>query len=560
MTDPTSSANGVSHSPLHMNGDSRTAPTIENDNALFWQMPVDGGHVSEVMTHPPLPSRGELGDETARLLHELSDRHGDSDGGNRPYQAWYLRWFYHTRALASQHELEAVVQEVNEATTHYAALLRESDAVSSATRSDAARIESNSQPIGTVPDDEPSGQRASLEALLVRARHDFTKAAARAGLFIDTAQPTTPEDSGDETKRRGAYICPTRVEKSLHDMAPTLPELAGTHGLRYPKSEWDGEEAESASGFKGFLARFSAGVLPIAPFILGLMVALCLGSVSGLVDIEDLVRRPDLAKVLKFMLAVALGGIVVTVLGKATESTMRILFEHLNSFSFPKRTEPLSREEKAQNAPTPRRRKSIVWVCVGALLFFGVAEAVAEGTGLLVLNDLRVANLSQAAQRQYRANPIPAPMFYLVGVLFSGAFLFYKGTDSWRKSELETLRPWLERRRQEWLEDKRASDEIRHLFELSYLIEQMESRRHELRVRLDNARATAVSETEMLHAMIEWLVSQRERMPLPTLHLISTFDAPTAKRLSNAGSLPNGGPSDESPDGLNGTILNDKAR
>lgn len=250
-----------------------------------------------------------------------------------------------------------------------------------------------------------------------------------------------------------------------------------------------------------------------------------MGSVSGLVDIDALVRLPTVAGAFKFVLAILLGGIIVLVLGKGTEATMRILFDHLNTYRLPGEAPSLSVEGRSAWSPSPRRRKNVVVLAVGTLFLFALAEIAAEGTGLRVLNDLRLANLSQDARDIYYAHPIPTAMFYLVGVLFSGAYLFYKGSDSWRKSELETLRPWFERKRQEWLERKRASVEVRRLIQLAHLIEQMESHRAALGARLDRARAAAVSEAELLHAMVEWLVNQRDPMPMPTLHVINAFDS-----------------------------------
>lgn len=517
----------------HSDGASGIAGVLRT--AMFWQKPLEDGSAGGITTHPPLPSHDNQRDATSRLIHELAGFHTKADRDDFAYQGWYLRWFYETRAVAAQRELEDVVAEVQGATRRYAALLQETPAFSPESRQAAAQVLAEES-------DSPGAAGASLDALLVRARHDFTDAAATAAIPVDTGAArvvtVAPLATGKKLKKGapdvsvaapageagGGFIGPTRVEEALDRAAPTHPEIAGLFHLRFPGSEWNGDEAESAGGWRGFMARFAAGLLPMAPLVLGLMVALCLGSVSGLVDIDALVRMPTAASLFKFVLAVLLGGIIVLVLGKGTESTMRILFDHLNTHRLPGDAPSLSVEGRSAWSPSPRRRKSVVVVAVTTLFLFAFAEVAAEGTGLRVLNDLRLANLSQDARDIYYAHPIAPAMFYLVGVLFSGAYLFFKGSDSWRKSELETLRPWFERKRQEWLEGKRASVEVRRLIQLAHLIEQMESHRAGLGARLDRARAAAVSEAELLHAMVEWLVNQRDPMPMPTVHVIQDFD------------------------------------
>lgn len=330
------------------------------------------------------------------------------------------------------------------------------------------------------------------------------------------------------------------------------------HHLRYPQAEWHGDSHESSGGLARMLSGLSNAMLPLAPLVLGLMVALCLGSVSGLLDIEDLTRRPDVAKVFKFALAVLLGGVIVSVLGKGMEATIRILFDHL---SVPYQPAPkVSSDEEGFRAlrsfrihtpPTPRRRRLVVAGCVLMLISFAIAEAVAEGTGLKTLNDLRIANMSQLQQRQYQANPIATWIFYLIGVLFSGAYLYYKGTDTWRRSELEAMKPWLARQRQEWLEHQRGEPGVKSLFQLAYLIEQMEAKREQLSLRLDNARAAAVSEAELLHAMLEWVVYSHGAMPMPTLHLIKSFGVDGANGVNGNGAS-NGAPADVARAGVGG--------
>lgn len=517
-------------------------------DASFWQRPLDAGGLSETYWHPPLPAHSSLDAGTTALLHEIAELHARSgpDGEGKTYQSWYLRWFYETRARAAQRELEDVIAEVHCATRNYATLLRDSDAASAPSRAAADNA---------LLDETPQSPDVTLDVLLARARHDFTDAAAAAGLYVVTAAtveaqeprgapnatsrtntdlsaPDGTSQSSSRTSVPNGQISPQRVEEALREAAPRPAEVAGMYRLRYPQSEWHGDEP--MRGGHNWLDRLTASLLHLAPLVLGLMVALCLGSVSGLVDIEDITRRPDAAKVFKFLLAVGLGGVVVAVLGKATEATMRILFDHLVASPLPQSnsapaaaaTGDLYQEAKLfrdNTPPAPRRRKLAVGVCLATLLLFGIAETVAESTGLRTLNDLRLANMSQAQLRQYNQNPIPPVIFYLVGLLFSASYLFYKGSETWRRGELEMLRPWLERRRQEWIEEQRRKPEIQKLFQLAYLIEQMEARRHELRIRLDNARAAAVAEAELLHAMLEWIVNQRETMPMPTQHLVRSF-------------------------------------
>lgn len=516
-------------------------------DSSFWQRPLDQAGLSDTIWHPPLPAHRSSQKAVTDLLDELARAHGGQDaegaswgGEARPYQAWYLRWFFETRAQAAQRELEDVLAEVRASARSYASLLQESRATSDQSRQAADVALRDQATLAQTPE-------ITLDALLARARHDFTTAAAEARLYVETAA-SVPEAAPSPAKAArsgkaeeaastsvanapaGGHISPRLVEEALDRAAPNMPEVAGMHHLRYPQAEWHGDNSESQGGLGRLLAGLSSTMLQLAPLVLGLMVALCLGSVSGLLDIEDLTRRPDAAKIFKFVLAVLLGGVVVSVLGKGMEATVRTLFDHL-SMPFQAAPKVGSDEEgfralrafRIHTPPTPRRRRTIVAACVLLLIAFAIAEAVAEGTGLKTLNDLRIANMSQVQQRQYQANPIAMWIFYLIGVLFSGAYLYYKGTDTWRRSELEAMKPWLARQRQEWLEHQRGEPGVKSLFQLAYLIEQMEAKRDELSLRLDNARAAAVSEAELLHAMLEWVVYSHGAMPMPTLHMVKSF-------------------------------------
>ena len=523
-----SSSNGASNGAANgsSNGSSNGIP-LDLKDAMFWQNPLEEGFAGGITTHPPLPSHKMHGDAAAQLIGELAQLHAQDKRENWKYQSWYLRWFYTTRAEAAQRELEDVVAEVSNTTRRYALLLSEENALSPASRDAATRVAREA------PTESPGIAGATLDSLLVRARHDFTDAAATAAIYVDTTaefgQPeldeNAPATEASKPPLPGGFISPVRVEQALDNAAPKLDEIAGMYHLRYPKAEWEGEPGEQAPGLRGWFTRLTATFLPLAPFILGLMVALCLGSVSGLVDLDALARQPDAVGIAKFVLSVLLGGTIVLVLGKGVEAIMRILFDHLATFRLPNEPSPaFTVEGRKAWSPAPRRRKGVVIVALLALTLFAGAEMVAEGTGLSILNKIRVSNTSKQEQIRYEADPIPEFMFYLVGLLISGAYLFYKGSDIWRRSELEAFSPWLQFKRQEWIEEKRASSQVSRLFQLAYLIEQMEAHANRLSAKLDNARAAAVSEAELLHAMLEWIVNAREAMPTPTLHVIETFD------------------------------------
>jgi uncharacterized protein YukE len=539
-------SNGAASSNGHANGAGGAAL-----DSSFWQFPVNQARFSDVFWHPPLPAHRSSQEATTELINEIARAHSDADSGwggeAKPYQGWYLRWFFETRAQAAQRELDDVVAEVRSTSRSYASLIREARASSALSRHAADEVLRHE---ASAHESSPEAAETTLDAMLARARHDFTDAAALAGLYVETSEsvPASTSDAASAgAATRAGHISPCLVEEALDRTAPSTPEIAGMHHLRYPQSEWHGDNADSQGGLQRFFAGLSSLALSVAPLVLGLMVALCLGSVSGLLDIEDLTRRPDAAKVFKFVLAVALGGVIVTVLGKGMEATIRTLFDHLSTPFLPSPSIDASEQNgfrsleafRAHTPPAPRRRRVIVAGCVLLLLAFAIAEAVAEGTGLKTLNDLRIANMSQVQQRQYNASPIPLWVFYLVGALFSGAYLYYKGTDTWRKSELETMKPWLARQRQEWFERQRSQPSVQALFQLAYLVEQMEAKREELRLRLDNARASAVSEAELMHAMVEWVVYSHGQMPMPTLHLVRSFgldESGPEGRVSNGAS------------------------
>ena len=219
-----------------------------------------------VFWHDPNRRRDEV-----RWLEPPLDLEDGSGDGNRaealltelrrvlpglPLTTWRLLWKYYTLARAATHDLLALERECRHA-------LAARNRVAEQRR---AEIEAELRQL--------KEQRQSVEQELNEALPQFAEAAARAGIECE------PD--------------PEKVQHALYDAAPTIDELAGRYGI-----------GPATDGKQSPLHRVLAALFSIlAPIVSGFVLALCLGTLVGILSLTDLQRNDRIGSLL---LAAGLG-------------------------------------------------------------------------------------------------------------------------------------------------------------------------------------------------------------------------------------------------------------
>ncbi len=166
------------------------------------------------------------------------------------------------------------------------------------------------------------------------------------------------------------------------------------------------------------------------------MLALCIGTLTGLLSLTDL-RNFDRPIVL--LLAFVLGTVIVALIGGLVHSAVSSLAQYLEEGS-----------RAADDGPSPRLRSlAVVIVLLSSALLFMVAEIVAEALGLRdlhlqrLISERRVGGGGGSAE----GGLMPLALYMIVGTLISGPYIFYKAAKAWKESERTQRLSWLQHRR-----------------------------------------------------------------------------------------------------------------
>lgn len=384
----------------------------------------------------PLPVRGHAHEDTSGLVARLEDLIRE----DAPHRAWLLKWTYETGARAAEAELEDV---------------------------------------------EAHARRLGIEALeenLARSEEAFAAAASAAGIACDAATAS-----------------PAAVEEAVRRSTPTLEEMAGQHGLIPAKDAPPARRGLGAALGRAFSALGRVALLVLPALVCGLLVALCLGALVGLVDLPMLSKldenagRLGLAALLGFVIVFLMGEIVAAAVGTVARA---------------------SEEATPGEMDAPRLRRAPVMA--GALLtvalLLAAAEVTAEANGLHLLykqEQYRQRHLSVQNAADNRPD-IPMFVFYLIGTLISGPYLVSKAGKAWKGAEEEQRLAWLKFRRKEMVDARLQDDRIQKAYRLAGETAALRGRLEAIRGRRDAARTAAAGEAARFHSMARGIVESRE--------------------------------------------------
>ncbi len=529
-------------------GDEQSSGPATNSPSLFWNSPLaDNDELNWFV--PPVPYTQEADAATEALLTEFA---GTME--NQPRRAWLLRWNYRTRSAAAAAEQAHVEQE---AQAFQARLNQQGERELLRLDEDMVRLDN---------------QRQALEQKLMDAQNAFAESAARAGLHCEVVVPEPePAPAGvpfwrrngsngeeeeeadyglDPSTEHTGKITPQVVEDALLHSGPSQEELAGEYGVGPVAHE------DILARILSFFMQF------LAPLVAGMMLALCLGTLVGILDIDTL-QRPDSAA--QLILSAALGFVIVYLMGELFHTTVATLARSLE----------LRAPDQMRRVSVPRFRGNMA-VAIGLMTLavgLGVAEVTAEGMGIRQLHQQQIAK-----QNRFRSAPVPqtnqrggavaAPvraeteelpviLYLLIGTLISGPYLGYKSARGWSENEAQLREAWLLHRQRLWLDERRSNPEVQQAFHHAYNVEQIENNLIRTRIQIQmledermrilnmelpehlqsrrrEARAAAVGEAARLQQALEDLVEAYEPMPKrPEVEMAEDTNYRPVRRVRN---------------------------
>ena len=519
---------------------------VKDPISLFWQQPIAAEEEVNWFV-PPLPRREEQGEQVVGLLNELQTMMP-----HMPMRSWLAKWNYHTRAAASAAEQVDVEREAERRFSEQCAR----------GEVDGKHLDEMIQSIEV--------REQAIERELTDAQKEFAEAAAKAGLSCEpnfkTRGSAVPNSSASQDKRSLGFspksksavvappdpisdlnyapsgINPQCVEDALQYEVPDLDAVAGAQGVSpIPRHTlWN--------TILTFFMQF------LAPLVCGFMLALCLGTLVGILDLDDFSRRDSVPK---FALAAALGFVIVYLMGELFSNTVHALTRTLemreeldqerkepDPYPIPEDRSFFGRIRAFGDFPRPRAPRlragmGIAFVLILAALFLGWAEVTAEGYGIRELHHQQIARRMRFRNPNSSLPPeeeLWLPLYMVIGTLISGPYLMYKASKSWGESDIQLREAWLLHQQRHWIDDRRARPETGLAFQVACRVEQLENSLYDIKIQLKTlrerraalynpqpdaatqvrrkeARAAAVGEALRLQTMIEEMVNVTEPLP-----------------------------------------------
>ncbi len=468
-------------------------PKVESSHDVFWKsVPQDEvvWHLPPAMLKPDqqidTDEASQLIDGFARLLHD------------QPGRALGLKWHFQTRALAASAENRDVTAANNR--------MRQEILQRSRNEMDAIDTEIRAK------DEQYSAAADEFASLQM----ELAEAMATAGLAVFTDEVAAESQSEDRTIAPSSTRFTHGVEDSINELLPTPEEIAGQHGVLTAKKE------STADLILSIFMQF------IAPLVAGLLLAVCLGTLIGLLDMDTLLRPDGLPRV---ALAAALGFVIVYLMGEIVRTVMVLAAGTQEHY-----------DESPRNSPKLKASIPLTALAAAICLILATGEITAEGLGLRMLHAQEVTR-----EMRFKGVNTPAPqdepllIYMLIGTLISGPYLLYKATHTWKSASDNMRESWLHHMQRRWEAEFRTDPNVRTALSIAHKadksadhvahLRQELSILRERRADLQNAdlpaeaaeravasRAAAVGEMSRMNEMIKEIVEAREPLPRRNEH------------------------------------------
>lgn len=430
-------------------------------NSLFW----GGKPENEMIWHtPPIPSVDKPEEEPKR--NELMLDNFLKLIPDQPQRAWLLKWQYLTRAAAAATEHLDVE---NETKRHLARSQHLSE-------QETARLDSHILSLRS--------RLKDLQSDISITRQDLAESAAKAGISLDLSYTSSSNSKSTGPTATSSEITAQLVEEALSAEVPELHELAGQHGVQPPR------QSDFMSMLISFVMQF------VAPFVSGSVLALCLGTLIGLMNIDTILRPDGLARI---AVSAALGFVIVYLMGEVVHYTVA-LFSHSG-------TQPASNNDSPHSPPPTIQGEQTIAIAFAAVLFvLAIAEITAEGLGLHMLHQQQLMR-SLRFSAPGAVPPTQAPLFVylLIGTLISCPYLLYKAVRAWREGQTTLSESWLLHRQTQWADTRRRDPEVQRAIHLAHRVKFLqdsitETQDQIVQAQTDRTNAASVQLPEDLYA------------------------------------------------------------
>jgi hypothetical protein len=436
--------------------------SVPSDNDTFWLRPRPLDSHGSVCGWYEPPLAPPAKEEIEKLAAWLEQQ-------GYPAQAISLRLSYH-RTVTAKEELERLVKDSVQRLKHHNQRVQQE----------------NRQLDEKIAAAEKRLQKAQEE--LEEARQREVESFAKAGL---------PRD-------------PTALDLSIFEQVPSLEESAGAGGFTY--------RPLTSPGFKLFDL--------LAPVIIGFMVAVCLGTLTGLVELRDLNRLSLYWP--KFLIVGLLGSVMVYLFGTMASYLTQIAARYALE------REPDQPPQKVKGWVAP----AVLLVSVLVMGLVMAAEIAVEGIGIRELNTQRVAawaRVSGQAVEQSSLTVLPLWLVLLIGTVITVPYIFSKIAKAWEECETSQRENWARHRRRQGVEERLTDEKVVAAMQaagkalrcqavverLRQEIAELQTQRPPLqeefdpltKSRIEAARLAASGEAALLHAHIRWIVDRLDPLP-----------------------------------------------
>lgn len=416
------SRNGAdaSTSPKDLNAPLFTTSIGDDTQSQFWHTPPADEQGQPSWHTPPLPVGRRILEELSPLLQKATAILRDQKANLRAVD---LEWQFKTRPRAAEVELEHLCKEV-------------------------------------------AGQIEVTQKKREEAQESFAKAMALAGLvwFPETEPTIHPGGLANPFAKPVPKPSPSSidnitardVESALDHALPKPEELAGKYHVE-PVIMKPGE-------------HWWHKVFAVMP---GLLVAVCLGSLIGLVKLNDLMSH---AGSIKLVFALGIGMVIVLLMGEGVSYIC---------LSLARLREP----EPGEAGPVPRHQGNVIVNCLAiAMLTLIAAEIFVEAFGL------RQLHLQQLHSMGIEADNLFLPEYFLIGAIVSGPYLIASASRGWAESERSLRAAWLQHKQYDLRCERLREDAVQEALLTAHQIEMLTQKLKTMYALSDAARAAAVGE------------------------------------------------------------------
>jgi len=335
-----------------------------------------------------------------------------------------------------------------------------------------------------------------------RLTHDQLGEARRGHdqLITEAEQPVREAD-GRLQQAEGEFAAAVSAAGLVVEEATASAVTRAVTGRVVVEEEIAGEHRVAPVGASSNGGHFDA-IGAIGGVVVGLLVSIAIGVVTGLLSLQDL----EAGRLTPMMLLVLpIGPAVMLLYGECISATAGVIARQ---------------QEPEAGADFPRHRAK--WVAVSfvvALLVVGIGEINLEA---LAVRDLQLQRMQKQAMMGASTEGalLPYAVYLTIGLVISTTYCLYKAAKGWRR-QAESLRvARLRYERKQRIEQLQERHEVKQAFELAHVVAERRRRVAELSAKVERLQSGRDTELASLTAARE---EQLQRLYAAATALATVF-------------------------------------